>query len=554
MLKPDLAGVPLTVTGLILRWGNRLMMNFFRRARSRLNPHWIMIPFIVSGVVAAFAQVVLPGQPTGRKSGQPDGNQAAPANPAPRPRIWASERAASLEETVGGLMRDGEVPGLSLAIVEDSQIVYSRGFGIKNAITKEVVDRDTIFEAASLSKPVFAYAVLRLANAGKLDLDTPLVKYLPGPYVDGDNRLDSITARMVLDHTTGFPNWRPIGQPLKIYFDPGSRFSYSGEGFVYLQKVVEHITGKNLAAVMKDTVLDPLGMTSSSYVWQDVYDSRIAVGHSQAGITRPVRKPTEPNAASSLHTTAGDYARFVAALLNPAPLREAGLKPETWRQMLTPQIKVNQGCVNCTFAITGKPSEQVSWGLGIGLQQTGLGPAFWHWGDNNSEYNCFVVGFIEKKAGIVVFTNSGNGLSIIPDIVAAAFGITLPAFDWLHYDRYNSPAPALFHFILAQGAGTALARYREARISAPRPEELSEAQMNSVGSWLLQRGKASDALEVFRQNIADHPQSANAYNSLGEAYVKLGDKEQAIKSYQKSLELNPGNGNAVQALKTLGAK
>jgi CubicO group peptidase (beta-lactamase class C family) len=450
-------------------------------------------------------------------------------------------------------MREGDVPGLSLAIVENDRIVYGRGFGVKNAITRVPVDDDTIFEAASLSKPVFAYAVLRLADAGKLDLDTPLVKYLAG-YVDNDNRLDLITARMVLDHTTGFPNWRPIGQPLKIYFDPGSRFSYSGEGFVFLQKVVEHITGKSLAIVMKDLVLDPLGMTSSSYVWQDGYDSRIAVGHSQAGIARPVRKPTDPNAASSLHTTAKDYARFAMALLNQAPLSNAGLKPDTWRRMLTPQIKVNEDCVNCTFGETGKLSLRVSWGLGIGLQQTDLGQAFWHWGDNNSEYNCFVVGFTETGDGMVIFTNSGNGLSIIPDIVAAAFGTRLPAFDWLHYDQYNSPARLFYRSILDHGAAPVLARYRETRGSAPKPEILSEAQMNSVGYLLLQRGKSSDAVEVFKQNVADHPQSANTYDSLGEAYVKLGDKEAAIKCYRKSLELNPGNGNAKQALKTLEAK
>jgi tetratricopeptide (TPR) repeat protein len=222
--------------------------------------------------------------------------------------------------------------------------------------------------------------------------------------------------------------------------------------------------------------------------------------------------------------------------------------------MLTPQIKVNEGCVNCTFGVTGKPSDQVSWGLGVGLQQTGLGPAFWHWGDNNSEYHCFVAGFLEKGAGIVIFTNSGNGLGIIPDIVRATFDTRLPAFDWLHYDPYNSPARVLFHSILTQGAVPALARYRETRGSAPKSEILSEAQMNSVGYWLLQKGKSADAVDVFKQNVTDHPQSANAYDSLGEGFMKLGDKEQAIKSYRKSLELNPENTNAGQMLKTLGAK
>ena len=534
------------------------MKIFHTRAKSWLIPHLIMLPMLASGMLPDLAHWIMLRPEKGVDIRQQNSRQVVPGFPAQGRRLWAPESTRSLEQTIARLMHEGDVPGLSLAIVENNEVVYSRGFGVKSAVTREVVDDDTVFEAASLSKPVFAYAVLKLADAGKLDLDTPLVKYLAG-YVENDNRLDLITARMVLDHTTGFPNWRPFGQPLKIYFDPGSRFSYSGEGFVYLQKVVEHIAGKSLAAVMKDLVLDPFGMTSSSYVWQDGYDSRIAVGHSQAGIARPVRKPTDPNAASSLHTTARDYARFVAGLLNLGPLNlgplnNGRLKPETWKQMLTPQIKVNEGCVNCTFAVAGKPSSQVSWGLGIGLQQTELGQAFWHWGDNNSEYNCFVVGFRDRGAGMVIFTNSGNGLSIIPEIVAAAFGTRLPAFDWLHYDAYNSPARLFYRSILDQGAAPVLARYRETTKTGPRPEILTEAQMNSVGYWLLQRGKSGDAVEVFKQTVADHPQSANAYDSLGEAYIKLGDKEEAIKSYRKSLELNPGNGNAAQALKTLQAK
>jgi CubicO group peptidase (beta-lactamase class C family) len=460
-----------------------------------------------------------------------------------------TDLSAKLEKAIPRLMREGDVPGVSVALIENGEIVYSRGFGIKNANTRGPVETDTIFEAASLSKPVFAYAVMKLVDAGKLDLDTPVVKYLPGSYVENDNRVNAITARLVLSHTTGFPNWRPFGQPLKIYFEPGSRFSYSGEGFVYLQKVVEHIAGKGLTEVMKEMVLDPLGMRSSSYVWQDIYDTRIAVGHSEAGIARVVRKPSEPNAAASLHTTATDYARFMTALLNGT-----GLKPETRSKMLTPQVKVNEGCVNCTFAVPGPLSERVGWGLGVGLEQTGLGPGFWHWGDNNSEYHCFMAAFEGKKTGIVIFTNSGNGLSIVPEITSITFGIKLPAFDWLHYEPYNSPAKIMFQSVLTQGAAAVLIKYRESRTSASKSEVLSESQMNGLGYRLLQKGKASDAVEIFKQNVADYPASANAYDSLGEAYTKVGDKEQAIKNYKKSLELNPENKNAVQALKKLEAK
>lgn len=143
------------------------------------------------------------------------------------------------------------------------------GFGVKNAKIGLPVTAETVFEAASLSKPVFAYGVLKLIDQGKLGLDVPLTTYLPKPYIDGDERLNKITARIVLSHRTGFPNWR--GKPsLKICFTPGERFSYSGEGYIYLQRVVEHITGKPLNEYITEAVFTPLGMANSSYVWRQI--------------------------------------------------------------------------------------------------------------------------------------------------------------------------------------------------------------------------------------------------------------------------------------------
>ena len=252
-----------------------------------------------------------------------------------------AELAARLERLIPQLMADGSVPGLSALLIRDNKVFWQRAFGVMNVETKQPVTPDTIFEAASLSKPVFAYGVLKLVDAGKLDLDTPLVKYLPGAYVENDERLNQITARIVLSHRTGFPNWRRNDQ-LKINFTPGERFSYSGEGFVYLQKVVERLTGEPLDAFMQKTVLAPLGMTSSSFVWQAAYESRKTYGHDSFGTVTGRRKPAEANAAASLHTTAADYARFVTAVMTGA-----GLKKKTAREMLTSYVKVQEGCSDC---------------------------------------------------------------------------------------------------------------------------------------------------------------------------------------------------------------
>ncbi|HWS98766.1 MAG TPA: serine hydrolase [Pyrinomonadaceae bacterium] len=453
------------------------------------------------------------------------------------------ELAASLEKLIPQLMTEGGVPGLSVLLIHDNKIFWQRSFGVANAETKQPVASDTVFEAASLSKPVFAYGVLKLADAGKLDLDTPLVKYLPGAYVESDERLNQITARMVLSHRTGFPNWRR-GDQLKINFTPGERFSYSGEGFVYLQKVVERLTNQPLDAFMQKTVFGPLGMTSSSYVWQAAYESRKVYGHDPFGSVTGRRKPAEANAAASLHTTAEDYAKFVTAVMTGA-----GLRKKTAREMLTPYVKVQEGCTDCvTNPSAGALSQTVSWGLGWGLQHTADGDSFWHWGDSNNDAQAYVVAFPKRKLALMVFADSGNGHSIIPRIIDAAIGGQQPAVGWLNYDPYDSPFRVLARDILARG-GAAISEYRERRKAGAAP--LPEVQMNRLGYALLSKKMLDEATEIFKLNVEAFPDAWNVYDSLGEAYMLKGEKELAIKNYRKSVELNPKNEGGIEMLKKL---
>jgi len=474
-----------------------------------------------------------------------------------------------LEQTIPALMADGDIPGLSIALVRDAEVAWSRGFGVKNVDTKEAVDDNTVFEAASLSKPVFAYAVMKLVDSGKLDLDKPLTKYLPGKYDVGDDpRLDQITARRVLSHTTGFPNWRPRGDKvLKIHFTPGDRFSYSGEGFVYLARVVEHITGENLDVFMKKAVLDPLGMKSSSFIWRDDYESLKTFTHNSIGAVSGRGKPEKANAAASLNTTAIDYARFVAAII-----KGTGLKPATAQLMLTPQISVAEAGSNNLNRPDPKLSSTISWGLGWGLEKTDDGIAFWHWGDNG-DTKAYVAAFEKQRAGLVMFANSSTGLSTLRELVDAALGGQHPSLSWVNIERYNSAPRRMFKAILKSDAETVLSDYRKRRTvpskiastSGSKDQStrtmmsesadnlsLTEAQMNRLGYQLLGLKRIKDALEVFKQNTLDFPNEFNTWDSLAEAYMLSGDKESAIKYYKKSLELNPDNTNAVQKLKELG--
>jgi len=457
--------------------------------------------------------------------------------------VPAPEAINKLETDIPVLLQKSDVPGLAIALIRDGRVVWSKGFGVSNTVTKKPVTGNTIFEAASLSKPVFAYAVLRLVDEGKLNLDTPLNKYLGNNYdVVNDDRINLITARHVLSHTSGFPNWRDGDgtKTLLIHFRPGEKWSYSGEGMVYLSKVVEKITGMRLEAFMQKYALQPLGMTASSYIWRNRFDSLKAYRHDVLGALSGRNQPNDAkedtlhddgNAAASLQTTPEDYAKFIIAVLNGT-----GLKKATWKQMLFPQARVNP------------KYPPIAWGLGIGLETMPEGTYFWHWGDNG-DAKAYVTAFLPNKSAVVYFADGSNGLSFTKEILDDAIGGDHPALAHLNYDRYNSPGRQLNKAILAKGATEALKDYREQRTRTR--DSISEGEINQLGYVLLRLKKLDDAIEVFTQNTEDHPESWNVWDSLAEAFADKGNKDLAIKYYEKSLQLNPDNTNGANQIKKL---
>src|SRR4051812_34035641 len=252
------------------------------------------------------------------------------------PLFAAESQRARVERATSRLMREGDVPGVAIVAIHGSRITWHRNFGLANAETHQPLGDESIFETASLSKPVFAYAVLKLVDAGVLSLDTPLHEYLPEAV--SDERMKRITARMVLSHTTGFQNEVMPGETLRVHFDPGTRFSYSGAGFLYLERVVEHVTGKALTPLMRELVFAPLGMSDSGYTWIPEYEAREVYGHTAGGSVAPRRKPAAGTVAT-LHTTPLDYARFVIAMM-----KGSGLQPPTARAMMSTQTAIDEGC------------------------------------------------------------------------------------------------------------------------------------------------------------------------------------------------------------------
>jgi CubicO group peptidase (beta-lactamase class C family) len=440
-----------------------------------------------------------------------------------------------VEEMVPALLDSGEVTGLSMAFVVEARVARKRGFGLRNVDSREPVDENTVFEVGSLTKPVVAHAVLQLVEAGILELDRPLAKYMEYEDAAADLRYERITARMVLSHTTGFPNWRR-DQQLTIQFDPGTEFSYSGEGFVYLGRVVQHLAGEPLHELVQRTVFDPLGMTRSSLVWEDRFKPDYATGHRSNGEPYEKGRPKEANPAASLHTTAADYARFVAAVMR-GELLEKG----TVDEMLTPQIEVEG---------------EVTWGLGWGLEGRKQGKALWHWGHNDG-YRAFVIADPRMEVGIVVLTNSDNGMSIMRTLLASAAGPEQPGFDWLGYESFNSPRRVvrrrLEQTLRDSGVGAMISEYHELKRHYPE-DAFNQGLLNGFGYRLLGRNQVDDAIMVFRLNVEEYPAVFNPYDSLGEAYMKQGETELAIENYERSVELNPDNQNGHDMLKKLRAE
>ena len=337
--------------------------------------------------------------------------------------IWACQ-GSTVE--LAQLLKDGRVPGLSLAVIRAGKIVDTKVLGVRNISTGTPVDDSTIFEAASLSKPVFAYAVLQLVDEGRLSLDTPLSTYVPD-FAKDDPRAASITVRNVLSQSSGLPNWRSSTTPLKTYFPPGEHFSYSGEGFVWLQRVVEKITGQPLNDVVTRLVFDPLDMKRSGYVWRADFETDYAAPHDSKPAPGDKRRPSKAVSASTLHTTAADYARFLQAVLSGARL-----KPDTAKQWLEPQISLRQHCIQCLPPDRPDADQHIAWGLGWGLEPDG--GTFFHWGDNE-QFKAFVIGSRSEQSALVVFTNGSNGMAVMPDIVQQLMPGDHPVFAWLNYSR-----------------------------------------------------------------------------------------------------------------------
>jgi CubicO group peptidase (beta-lactamase class C family) len=441
-----------------------------------------------------------------------------------------------LDAEIPPLMRVGDIPGLSVAVVRDGRLYYSGAFGVRDATTRAAVDRNTVFHAASLTKPVVAYVVLRLADRGVIDLDAPIAATVPDARLKPDPRVARITPRMLLTHSSGVPNC--CGGQLKLAFDPGTNWTYSGEGFSWLGRLVEQRTGRPLQDVVREEVFLPFGMAHSTLVWNDALEADGASAHTEWG--RPIvkRRPLAPPAdemgaaegCCSLRTTADDYARFVAAMM-----AGRGLKPATARAMWTAQVETRNrpGYGGVPAAIR----ERIAWGLGWGLDRGDSGLMFWHWGDAGNE-KAFVIGNPTRRAAIVYFANAQTGLSIATHVVSIVFPGTQYPLLWLGYgsidDSSRMTRRAIVRVALDSGAAAGARSLERAR--ALHPDRMTLDEMLAVADALGGEHAVPAADTVLAIAEHDFPDSAAVSIARGDLRLTAGaDPRGAVPYYERAV-------------------
>jgi CubicO group peptidase (beta-lactamase class C family) len=355
--------------------------------------------------------------------------------------------AAEVDALVSHLIDAAHVTGAGIAIFNGGRIAYLKAYGMRDTEKGLPLTPDSVMTSASLSKAAFATVVMRLVESGVLDLDKPIQQYLPRPlpeyprYADlaGDERYKKLTLRILLSHTSGFPNWRAFedDQKLKIHFEPGSRYAYSGEGIDLAQLVVETATGKSLTALEEEDLYRPLQMDRTSMVWEPRFESDFANGYDEYGRSLGPERRKRPDAAGSMQTTLRDYATFISALL-----RGGILDANTTAEMLHPQVAIHSAhefpSLN-TDTTTDYDPIHLSYGIGWALYNSTYGPAFFKEGHDEGWRHLALI--FRNGTGLLILTNSSNGEGIFKPLADGLLGTTKFPFEWEGYTPYNLLPP-----------------------------------------------------------------------------------------------------------------
>jgi CubicO group peptidase (beta-lactamase class C family) len=452
------------------------------------------------------------------------------------------------------LMQLYNVPGLSVAVIDNYKIVWAKAYGVTEAGGSAPVTTKTLFQAGSISKPVAATGALALIERGVLSLDEDVNKKLVTWKVPENEftKEEKVTLRRLMTHSAGltvhgFPGY-PAGAPLptlvqifngekpantapiRVDFVPGAKTRYSGGGITIEQQLMIDVTRKPFPQLMRETVLDKIGMSDSTYE-QPLPPASVGLAASGTyafgNVVAGKRHVYPEMAAAGLWTTPTDLAKFAIEIaLSKQGKSNRVLSAAMTREMLKPQI------------------ENV--GLGFFLGEGKNADQFGHDGADEG-FQAMLTMFADSGQGVAIMANSDNGIAVGEELLASI----AKEYAWNFKPPQRSSRGLLFLIARASGTQAALDKFSQLKMSAATAKELDEGILNQLGYMYMQSGKIDDAILYFQRNVQEYPQSSNVYDSLGEAYMNAGKKDLAIQNYEKSIQLNPKNQNGVDMLKKL---
>jgi len=457
-----------------------------------------------------------------------------------------------LQLSLQKLMELYKIPGFSIAVIDNYQIAWTKAYGVTDAGSNKPVTTTTLFQAGSISKPVAATGALFLVQQGKLSLDENVNEKLKAWKVPDNEftKTEKVTLRRLMSHTGGltvhgFPGYdvdapvptlveifngeKPANTaPIRVDVVPGTKERYSGGGITIEQQLMIDVTGKPFPEFMRQNVLEKIGMKDSSYEQPLPADwaGCAAAGTYADGKAVHGRSHIYPEmAAAGLWTTPTDLAKFAIEIaLSKQGKTNHVLSEKMTNEMLTPVMDEA--------------------GLGFFLDKRNPGQ-FGHGGADEG-FQALLTMNANSGKGIAIMANSDRGIAAADLVIRSV----AKEYDW-NYDSGPQTFSTLLLPAKLKGAPAALKRYTELKNAGGKDSGIEEGTLNGLGYMLLSDGQTRDAIAVFQRNVQEYPQSSNVYDSLGEAYMKAGQRDLAIANYQKSLELDAKNQNTVEMLKKL---
>lgn len=465
-----------------------------------------------------------------------------------------SEKISQIDDLVEGYYSSFEAAGLAVGIVKNNRDYYTKAIGFQNLDTEKPLTENSIFHMASISKPVTATIIAKLYDEDHIDIDKPYIEYVPY-FKMADSNYKKITIRELVTHLSGMPYIEDYGfdnpvydstasyQLVKSLFnkkllrEPGIEYDYSNYAYDILAELVKQISNRSFENYAKENIFVPLGMKNSTFLKAEVPDTIATSPHTYNDSTfeisvsnvYPYNRLHAPS--SCFHSNINEMKIWIKANLKEGIYNKNRiLSDSTYNMLWTPAVeRKKSGYAGFGWFINNYDNMQIV-----------------HHAGGDPGYKNFLVLIPSLETGIVVMSNSESVPSqkLAYDII-----------DIITGRQVNPPKKPISlpigKKILQQNSEKARELYFELKANKSDSYDFSEKWLNNLGYDIMIRYKFDEAIAIFKLNTEAYPESANTWDSLGDGYFWKGDKENAIKSFKKALEIDPNKNNSISRLKEL---